>query len=85
MTALLCLGCGVDLAQRMRALQGPPVEGVVDACKAVFENDDDDRLCADTLLAGGKVPGKICSSVTCRHAVKLLQIQEVHTWPHSNV
>ena len=41
MTALLCLGCGEDLAQRAadrRALQGPPAEGVVDAWKAVFEN-----------------------------------------------
>ena len=30
MTALLCLGCGEDLV--IRALQGPPAEGVVDAC-----------------------------------------------------
>ena len=59
---------GKDLAQRAadtRALQGPLAEGVVDAWKAVVENvqvdvDDDDRLCADTLLAGGEVPGKMC-------------------------
>ena len=56
---------GEDLAQLAtdrRALQGPPAEGVVEA---VFENvqvdvDDDNRLCADTLLAGGEVPGKMC-------------------------
>ena len=70
MPALLCLGCGEDLGHRAadrRALQGPPSEGVVDAWKAMFENatmqveiDDDNRLCADTLLAGGEVPGKMC-------------------------
>ena len=59
---------GENLAQRAadrRALQGLLAEGVVDAWKAVFENvqvdvDNDDRLCADTLLAGGEVPGKMC-------------------------
>ena len=68
MPALLCLGCGEDLTSRAadrRALQGPPAEGVVDAWKAIFENvqvdvDNDDRLCADTLLLGGEVPGKMC-------------------------
>ena len=68
MAALLCLGCGEDLALRAadrRALQGPSAREVVDAWKAVFENvqvdvDEDERLCADTLLSGGEVPGKMC-------------------------
>ena len=51
MMALLCLGCGENLAQRAadrRALQDPPAEGAVDTWKAVFENvhadDEDDSL-----------------------------------------
>ena len=68
MAALLCLGCGKDLALRAadrRALQGPSAREVVDAWKAVFENvqvdvDEDERLCADTLLSRGEVPGKMC-------------------------
>ena len=68
MKALLCLGCGEDLAERAadrRALQGSPAEGVVDAWKAVFENvqvdvDNDNRLCADALLTGEEVLGKMC-------------------------
>lgn len=73
MPALLCLGCGEDLSSRVadrRALQGPQAEGVVDAWKIVFENvqqelDEDDVLCADILLAGGEVPGKMCRRCFC--------------------
>lgn len=63
MPALLCLGCGEDLAHRAadrRALQGLHAEGVVAAWKTVFKTvrvdvEDSDMLCADTLLAGGKM------------------------------
>lgn len=86
MSALLCLGCGEDLAQRAadrRALQGPPAEGVVDAWKAVFENvqDDDDRLCADTLLAGREVPGKMCRKCFSGYE----RFSKLHKTLHDNV
>lgn len=89
MTALLCLGCGEDLAQHAadrRALQGPPAEGVVEAWKAVFENvqfdvDNDDRLCADTLLAGGEVPGKMCRKCFSGYE----RFSKLHKTLHDNV
>ena len=89
MPALLCLGCGEDLGHRAadrRALQGPPAEGVVDAWKAVFENvqveiDDDDRLCVDTLLAGGEVPGKMCRKCFSGYE----RFSELHKTLHDNV
>jgi len=91
MPALLCLGCGEDLGHRAadrRALQGPPAEGVVDAWKAMFENatmqveiDDDDRLCADTLLAGGEVPGKMCRK--CYSGYE--RFSKLHKTLHDNV
>ena len=91
MPALLCLGCGEDLGHRAadrRALQGPPSEGVVDAWKAMFENatmqveiDDDDRLCADTLLAGGEVPGKMCRK--CYSGYE--RFSKLHKTLHDNV
>ena len=89
MTALLCLGCGEDLALRAadrRALQGPPAEGVVDAWKAVFENvqvdvDDDYKLCADTLLAGEGAPGKMCRKCFSGYE----RLSKLHKTLHDNV
>jgi len=45
------------------------------------EIDDDDRLCADTLLAGGEVPGKMCTK--CYSGYE--RFSELHKTLHDNV
>ena len=85
------MGCGEDLthcAADRRALQGPPAEGVVDAWKAVLENvqvdvDNDDRLqvCADTLLAGREVPGKMSRKYFSGYE----RFSKLHKTLHDNV
>lgn len=54
MTALLC---GKDLAQLGRA---GVVKSMLGRLYLRVDVDDDDRLYADTLLAGREVPGKMC-------------------------